>query len=293
MKAFGNFHPAVLFSYFVAVIGLAMFLQNPVIQVTALLGGVLFCLMLQKKSEIPGNLGFYIPLFLLVSITNPLFSHAGVTPLFFMNGNPVTLEALIYGIFIAVTVVGVMMWFKCYGEIMTGDKFLYLFAGIAPKLSLLLSMAFRFLPLFVGRMKKTVAARKGIGLYSQRGFVDRIRSIGQAFLAVISWSLENSMDTALSMKARAYGKTKRTNFSLFRFTLRDGIMLAFIVLLFAATVAGAASGALGFLFYPRLGSLSLSPMAVAAYSAFFVLSLLPFAIEVREALVWKYYRSKI
>lgn len=89
-----------------------------------------------KRSEIPGNIGFYVPLFLMVAVTNPLFSHNGVTPLFFLNGNPVTLEAFIYGIAIAVMVIAIIMWCKCCSEVMTSDKLLYLFGRVIPKLSL-------------------------------------------------------------------------------------------------------------------------------------------------------------
>lgn len=87
----------------------------------------------REEKAILSDMGFYLPLFLLVAVTNPLFSHNGVTPLFFMNGNPVTLEAVVYGVFISVMVVGVLFWCKCYNEIMTEDKFLYLFGRIIPK----------------------------------------------------------------------------------------------------------------------------------------------------------------
>lgn len=87
-------------------------------------------------------------MFLLVAVTNPLFSHNGVTPLFYLNGNPVTLEAFVYGAAIAVMVVGVMLWCRCYSAVMTSDKFLYLFGRAIPKLALVLSMALRFIPMF-------------------------------------------------------------------------------------------------------------------------------------------------
>lgn len=141
MKAFGNYHPFVLLIYFLSVLLVAMFVSNPVLQTEALAGGILFCIMIQRKRETVGNLGFYVPLFLMIAITNPLFSHNGVTPLFFLNGNPVTLEAFVYGIAIAVMLIGVILWCKCYSEIMTSDKFLYLFGKVIPKLSLVLSMA--------------------------------------------------------------------------------------------------------------------------------------------------------
>lgn len=293
MKAFSAVHPAVLLFYFLSVLAVAMFSGNPVLSVTALLGGILFCAMLQKKSDVPGDLGFYIPLFLLVAITNPLFSHNGVTPLFFLNGNPVTMEAFVYGAAIAVMVIGVMLWCKCYSAVMTGDKFLYLFGRVIPKLALVLSMVLRFLPMFKRQMKKVKHAQKTMGLYSSRGVVDKIRSIGRVFLAMISWSLENAMETASAMRARGYGRGKRTHFSLFRFTGRDGALLAVSVALTGVTVLGMASRATAFAYYPRISTLACSPLALAAYLAFAVLSFCPFAMEVKEVAVWNYYRSKI
>ena len=293
MKEFANLHPAVLLFYFLSVLVVAMFSGNPVLSAAAVGGGILFCAMLIKRSEVPGELGFYIPLFFLVAVTNPLFSHNGVTPLFFLNGNPVTLEAFLYGAFMAVTVVGVMLWCKCYSEVMTSDKFLYLFGRVIPKLALVLSMTLRFVPLFRRQLRRVKSAQKTMGFYAGRGFVDRIRGAGRVFLSMVSWSLENAMETAASMKARGYGRAKRTSFSLFRFTARDGVLLAVSAGLVALTVFGMASGATAFVFYPRISALRLTPQAMAAYLAFFVLSFCPFIMEVKEVAVWSCCRSKI
>ena len=127
MKAFANYHPAVLLLYFLSVLLVGMFVTNPVIQPTMLLGAVLFCIMCTPSCRSAGGIAFYVSMFLLVAVTNPLFSHNGVTPLFYLNGNPVTLEAFVYGAAIAVMVVGVMLWCRCYSAVMTSDKFLYLF----------------------------------------------------------------------------------------------------------------------------------------------------------------------
>lgn len=190
MKAFGNVHPFVLLVYFLSVLTVTMFAANPVLSLTALLGGILFCAMLVRRSRVPGDIGFYVPLFLLVAVTNPLFSHNGVTPLFFLNGNPVTLEALLYGFALAVAVVGVLLWCKGYSEVMTGDKFLYLFGSVIPRLALVLSMALRFVPQFRRQMRRVRCAQKTMGLYAARGYTDKVRSAGRVFLAMIAWSLE-------------------------------------------------------------------------------------------------------
>lgn len=293
MKAFGNYHPFVLLIYFLSVLLVAMLVSNPVLQILALLGGILFSVMLRRRREILGDIGFYVPMFLMIAITNPLFSHNGMTPLFFMNGNPVTLEAFVYGIAIAVMVIGVMMWCKCYSEIMTGDKFLYLFGKAIPKLSLILSMALRFIPLFKRQMRKVNRAQKVMGLYSSKSYMDKVKSTMRVFMAMISWSLENSMETSASMKARGYGIKGRTNFSLFRFYTVDAILLTVCLALLGLTVVGVGMGETVFYYYPGISELNLSAHAVTVYAAFGILSFLPFIIEVKEAITWKYYVSKI
>lgn len=293
MKAFGNYHPFVLMVYFLSVLLVAMFVSNPILQLCALFGGILFCITLQKRSQLLGNIGFYIPLFLMIAVTNPLFSHNGVTPLFFLNGNPVTLESFVYGIAIAVMLVGVMLWCKCYSEMMTSDKFLYLFGKAIPKLSLVLSMALRFIPLFKRQMHKVNRAQKAMGLYSSKGFLDKIRSAMRVFMSMISWSLENAMETSTSMKARGYGLKGRTNFSLFRFNKNDGVLLTVCGLLLGITVIGVAIGETVFYYYPRISKINGSPYAVIIYAAFGLLSFLPFMIEVKEVLVWRYCISKM
>ncbi len=293
MKAFGNYHPFVLLIYFLSVLLVAMFVSNPVLQTEALAGGILFCIMIQRKRETVGNLGFYVPLFLMIAITNPLFSHNGVTPLFFLNGNPVTLEAFVYGIAIAVMLIGVILWCKCYSEIMTSDKFLYLFGKVIPKLSLVLSMALRFIPMFKRQMHRVSRAQKAMGLYSSKSFTDKIRSHMRVFMAMIAWSLENSIETSASMKARGYGLKRRTNFSLFHFYSGDAVLLATCVLMLGITVSGAAMNETVFYYYPRISGLNLSVYAITVYTAFGILSFIPFITEVKEALVWKYYISKI
>lgn len=293
MRTFESYHPAVLMIYFLSVLLIAMFVPNPVLQLCALSGGILFSLMIDRSNRDLKAVGVYAAMFLAVAITNPLFSHSGVTTLFFLNGNPVTLEAFAYGISIAVMLVGVLLWCRCYSKVMTSDKFLYLTGNVAPKLSLVLSIALRFVPMFTRQMRRVSRAQTAMGFYSAGGFVDRIRNAMRVFMAMIAWSLENAMETASSMKARGYGIKGRSNFSLFRFNARDGAMLFLCVLLVGITMAGTASGEMIFRYYPRIGMLSRSPIAAASYAAFGALSFLPLIIEVRERIVWKYCVSRI
>ncbi len=293
MKAFAKYHPFVLLTYFLSVLLVAMFVQNPMLQLLTLVGGCLFCCMLQGEKEIFTDLRFFVPVFLLVALTNPLFSHKGVTVLFFINNNPITFEAFVYGISLSVTVIGVVLWFKAYSLIMTSDKFIYLFGKLIPKLSLVLSMALRFIPMFRRQLKKVNRAQKAMSMYSSQSGMDKIKSASNVFVALIAWAVENAVETSSSMKARGYGLKGRTNFSVFGFNKNDAFLLVICVFLVGVTFVGAVNGVLSFEYYPSIGEIDFSPFSVSIYVAFAVLSLLPFIIEVKEAIVWKYYVSKI
>ena len=293
MKAFSNFHPLVLFFYFISVLLLTMFTLHPVLLFFSLLGAVLFASMLETPRAVLVSLGFYVPMFLLIAVTNPLFSHNGVTPLFFMNDNPVTLEAILYGAAAAGMVISVMYWCRCYNTVVTSDKFLYLFGKLIPKLSLILSMALRFVPLFTAQVKKISRIQKTMGLYSSESKVDRLRGGFRVFSAIVTWSLENAVDTAASMQARGYGLPGRSNYSIYRFTPRDGAALGILAVLLGGSLWGMKTKVLEFSYYPRVAALSLTPVVLAGYAVVSALMFLPFLIEVKENLVWNYFRSKI
>ena len=293
LKSFATIHPAVLMVYFLSEIVISMFSTNPIILGVGLVGGLLFFLMIQDVRVFLKDLTFYIPMFLLITIINPLFSHNGVTPLFFMNGNPVTMEAIIYGMDIALMLMAVIYWCKCYSLIMTTDKFLYLFGKAIPKLSLVLSMALRFIPLFKEKLHEIKNVQSSIGLYDRKGFVNKITSELKVFSTLITWSLENSVETASSMKARGYGLKGRTHFSMYKFRSRDLIYLLAIVIFFGIVIVGMAMRVTDFSFYPEISNFNFGISQIIVYISFALLSFIPFVSEVWEVIVWKYSVSKI
>lgn len=293
MKAFSSVHPIILMVYFLSVLAITMFITNPIIELLTLSGSILFCIMLTDRKEKREDLKFYLPLMFLITITNPLFSHNGQTPLFFMNGNAVTLEAIIYGVAIAVMVVAVMLWCKSYSHIMTSDKFIYLFGRVIPKLSLVMSMALRYIPMLKRQSHKVNRAQKAMGLYTSKSYADRIRSALRVFSVLIGWSLENAVETGKSMKARGYGLKGRTNYSNFQFKKSDAVLLGVNIVLMILTVIGIVSEKLDFAYYPKITQLQFSVIAMISYVSFAILAYMPFFIEVEEVVRWKYYRSKI
>lgn len=293
MTNFGSYHPGVLFLYYVMVLLFAMFSVQPVVLACVLAGGILLFATLQPLRAVARNLVYYFFFFLMLAVTNPLFSHNGETILFFMNDNPITLEAFFYGIAMSIMIVGVMFWCKDYNEIMTSDKFIYLFGKVAPRLSLVLSMALRFIPLFKRQIGKINQTQKAMGLYSTDSRTDRLLGGVRVFDSLLSWSIENSLEMADAMKARGYGLPGRTNFSMFHFRKRDGLLLGVILLLGIVIGGGFLSGQFDFNFYPVMDKIPKTVRAVGLYSCVLLFMILPALLEIKEKLQWNYLKSKI
>ena len=98
------------------------------------------------------------------ALVNPAFNHEGATILTYLpSGNPLTLESMLYGAAAAVMLASVVLWFSSYNEVMTSDKFVYLFGRVIPALSLVLSMSLRFIPKFKVQMQTVSEAQACIG----------------------------------------------------------------------------------------------------------------------------------
>lgn len=292
MRDFENTNPIVVTVYFFAVAGICMFSMHPLLLALSFFGALGYCLVRRGARRAGFHLAM-LTLLLIGTLINPLVSSAGETQLFFINNSPVTLEATIYGLLASVTVVSVIYWFLSYTEIMTSDKLLYLLSRLSPKLSLVLSMALRYVALLSAERRRIRQVQTALGLYSDGNLVERVRGEMRVFSVLVSFALENGIITADSMAARGYGSGRRTSFAIFRFSSRDVFTLALTLLLFALTLISLVTGALDFEFYPTLSPIRTDAWAVIGYISYGMLVLLPIFAEMEERARWKYLRSKI
>ena len=93
MKSFSEYNPITVALWYAAVILPAMFILHPALTALSIVGSVL--LHTVRTKSLRGNLIYFI-LFFAIALLNPFFYHNGVTILFFVNDNPITLEALLY-----------------------------------------------------------------------------------------------------------------------------------------------------------------------------------------------------
>ena len=290
--AFAGFHPAVNLAYFAAVIGMTMFLLHPVFLGLSMAGGCAYLWYLQGGRGFVRQVGYLVPVLFFMAVLNPVFNHEGVTILFYLkNDNPVTLEAVCFGLASAVMMGASILWFNCCNCVFTTDKIIYLFGRVIPSLSLLLSMTLRFVPRFKEYLQTTVQVQKA--LRPPKNKLQTLRLALSAFSATVSWAMEQSIVTADSMKSRGYGSAGRTAYSIYRFERRDGAALLLLAALCAGTAAPWLLGWLEWSFYPAMAGRLLGPGQLLSYLSFSGICLMPLIIDLTEDCKWNSLRSRI
>lgn len=284
--AFSRCHPAVNFIYFVGAIGFGVVIQHPVYMLAAVLGALLYYVLLKGIKGLKLLL-VLLPVFLLITFVNPLFNTLGETELFTLFHKPYTLEALCYGAVVGGIFIVMMLWFGCYSQVLTSDKFTSLFGNLIPAISLLLVMVLRMIPNLMRKATQISGVRKSIGKSTNNGTTkEKVLSGMTVLSALTDWALEGSIVTADSMRSRGYGCAKRTNFQIYRMSTRDWILLVLTVLLAFATIFGGDKSA------EFIPALQIAPLTwgFIAYCAYL---LLPTALHLKEAITWHILRSRI
>lgn len=293
--AFSRYHPLVNFLFFALVLVYAMVLMHPVCLSISLLGAVCFAAQLRGRHSVLSSIKLMLPVLLLAAVVNPAFNHAGITILTYLpSGNPLTLESILYGLAAGAMLCAVLMWFVCYNAVMTSDKFIYLFGRIIPALSLVLSMTLRFVPRFRQQLETVRQAQFCIGRDFDTGSVwQRAKKAITMFSIMVTWALENAIETADSMKSRGYGLKGRTAFSLYRMEERDRLVLLWLCFCGLYLLCGCLSGGLQWQYFPSMQGCLLQPMTISFYLVYLALCLTPVILDRKEAQTWRCLRSKI
>ena len=294
MNEFAKYHPLINFIYFTAVIVFSMIFVHPICLVTSLLCSVMYSIILNGKKALK-FIAMLLPLMLISALINPAFNHEGVTVIAYLpSGNPLTLESILYGIVAASMVATVICWFSCFNKIMTSDKFIYLFGRIIPSLSLILSMTFRFVPKFKEQLQEVSNAQKSMGRDTSEGSVfARVKNSIRILSAVITWSLENAIDTSDSMKSRGYGLTGRTAYSNYIFDIRDVTALIYLAVTITYFLIGALFGTINYRYFPSMRGTDMSFYSTSIFISYIMICIMPIIIEIWEELKWRKLKSKI
>ena len=291
---FSSYHPLINFLYFFLVIGFSMFFMHPACLAISLTGAVTYAVNLNGRKAVRFSLLYMLPLLLLTAIINPAFNHEGTTLLAYLpSGNPLTLESIAYGLAAAAMLVTVIEWFSCYTAVMTSDKFVYLFGRVILALSLVLSMTLRFVPRFKAQFRVVSEAQRCVGRDVSNGSVlQRLRNAITILSIMVTWALENAIETADSMKSRGYGLPGRTAFSIYRFDSRDQRVLLWIGFCGIYILVGALTGGLDWRYFPTIKGVGAEVFPVSVMLTYLALCLTPVALNLMEDRVWRRLRQQ-
>ena len=290
--AFSGFHPVVNFIFFVAAFGLTMFIQQPVYLLISMISGCAYLLYLQGKKGFFRQVGYLVPILVMMAVMNPMFNHEGITVLWYLpNDNPITLEAICFGLASAVMMGASIVWFNCCNTVFTSDKIIYLFGRVIPALSLMISMTLRFVPRFKNFLQSVMRTQQA--MHKPENTKEKLQQALAAFSATVSWAMEQSIVSADSMKSRGYGGLGRTAFSIYIFEKRDGITLMMLFLLCMGAAVPHLIGVMGWTYYPSLSGQLLGPVQIMAYLCYGGMCNLPLIINLMEDRKWNALRSKI
>ncbi|MGX8795073.1 energy-coupling factor transporter transmembrane component T [Fusibacter sp. JL298sf-3] len=286
---FSKSHPYVTLLFFIAVIGASMVLKHPVFQAINLLAACFYAFALKGGKQVKFSLLYLLPMAVLIVVGNPLFNHEGATILTYLrDGNPLTLESILYGVSSAVMLFSVITWFSCYHVVMTSDKFVYIFGNTVPALSLVLTMALRFVPMYTQKFEEVRLAQKGIGHdVAQEPLMKRLKSAMSILSTMVSWAFEQQIETADSMKARGYGIGNRTAFSIYYWSRRDTLLLVLLSAGIVSLITGVYTGDLVYYYFPVVESLEGSGVLYICTLFYAMVAFCPPIMIVLEELKWK------
>ena len=287
--AFSSCHPIVNFLYFGLVLVFTMCFDHPLARAVSLAGALAYDLYLNGKKAAGFTLKYMVPMLLLTALINPTFSHEGVTVLwYFPNGNPLTLESILFGAAAALMLVAVVLWAACYNTVMTSDKFVYLFGRIIPALSLVLSMTLRFVPKFRAQIHAVSEAQRCVGRDISNGTViQRLRNGVTILSIMVTWTLENAIETADSMRGRGYGLPGRTAYSIYRIDERDRMALLWLAFCGVTIIGAWIAGGFYWSWYPRIKFVPFLPIVIFFHLVYFALCFTPLAMDLWADWHWK------
>jgi len=291
---FAGYHPAVNFFFLCGAIFMGLVVQHPLWIVISFTSSICYAIYLGGRKALKFLLIFVTPMVVLTAVLNPVFVHQGVTILFYLGNNPVTREAVVYGITRGLMFGTGLLWFYCYQYLMTGDKFMHLFGKIIPAGSLIFSMVLGFIPRFTARMRQISDAQKCVGNdVTDGGIGDRMKHGMKVLSIMTTWSLENAIDTSDSMKSRGYGLHNRSAYVPYGLTKRDGALGMLVLVLLGMSVVATFTGMNLFVCYPAISMAETGLKEGWFALAYAIYCFIPIWLNLLEGMKWKHIQSEI
>ncbi len=314
--AFDLFHPFIAFAYFVFLLVMDMAAMQPIYLLISFCAALVYNVILRGIRSVLHTLIWLVPFIALIALVNFALSAVGTTEIARIGSHAFYLESLVYGTSMGLMLASVILTFSNAAQVLTSDKIMALLGNVIPTISLMTCMVARLVPQFVrqgesiGSLRRACTAAEGVQSFqgsavqtehdaynTQTARRERkaqtkqrarrnssLRIWAREISVLMGWSMENSIDTADSMRARGWGSHKhRTTYMRYHFRLSDGVALAFLAVLMTSCAIAAFTACSQFEFYPQMGVFA----PWWSYIAYMLFAVLPLVAEGLEWLRWR------
>lgn len=288
---FEQLNPWVMFTYYVVVIACAMIFVQPIFLAVILLLIIAVDLLGKGGHQVLTLLegGLFMVAFIMV--LNPLLNNRGAHVIWSFGGLLITVESILYGFLMALSLMCVLLIFVSYNQYFTSQKLMYIFARFSPKLTLLTMITLRFVPLFLRRFRGITQAQAVRGIEVKQGnFRQRSLGVTKLLEVLLVSSFNHALQTADSMSARGYASSKRSSYQRYKFTSRDGLALGWLVILSGICFYAASRGVGRMVIYPSVGSFGLNQQGWLVLLGVILIISFPLILEGWEWLWWHLLR---
>lgn len=320
-----SIHPGVYLLYYFIMVLFAFIFSDPYFVVTFLVLLLVLIALQGVSHELKNIMKLFIPLSVLIMILNPLLNRTGAHKIYLWSGFFITYEAIAYGILMSLALLIVILVFSSYNRSVSYQEMLYIFSKKLPIISMIIVMALRFIPLINSRaievQKLNNLKNNGIEMDSDdaddtnrldldqfnsnintdydsklvnklksnkrvAAIIKEAKTLGKIMGITVSWSLEESMFTAKSMKARGYNATERTSYLSYKFSNADFAFIALIIVTVGIIIIGLLHGVGMINIYPSI-DFKFSNLPLNIYYLAFIVFLLPLIyLEIKERILW-------
>ncbi len=289
MSGFSKMHPITQLAFFVASIVIIMSVSNPYFSVLALVSVLIYSLKKSVKSFL-FDLKMTTIFVFTVGIFNMLFAHYGVDVLFKINDVEFTLESLFYGINQGIVLSVAVIQFAEFSKVFDSERIIYIFK-FAPKFALMFSMILGFIPRFKTKLNDINQAQSALngGKKTDADLKQKMLNSINTFSALVTYSLESSVITANSMRARNYNP-KAIRYGRFKWKKDDVLALILITVSFFTVIFLMFNNKFNFIFEPVIYSESNSVLGLVLFA---LLENLPLFVDLTEDFLWKKSYAKI
>ncbi|MBE6050746.1 MAG: energy-coupling factor transporter transmembrane protein EcfT [Clostridium sp.] len=285
---FDSYHPMINLIYFISIIIFTIKFNHPIFILIAYLSSFVYSVKLKGIKTLIFNLCL-IPLVLLYAAWYSYYNHFGITSLSVnIIGNNITLESIMFGLARGMIIATIIMIFTCIFEIFSSDKLVYILGRISPKGSLYLSILFRAIPRIKEVTRRINIAQSGIGRGLNQGnilrrFINRIRICS----IVVTWIIDNFIESVRSMKSRGYSLKGRTAFSIYRFDNRDRSFIITIFMCLTIILMATAFNQTSIYYNPRIVINRITPASYIFYLTYAFFFLLPMVLQIKGELKFR------